>query len=397
MATEVKVPTTGNAGEDAVIVEWRVSVGEAVAAGATIVTLETAKAAIDVEAPVAGILLAANFAAGDEVPEHAVLAVIGEPGEAVASAPVAAAPVPAAADAPVIAALAPVVTAPAGPVKASPRAALIASRHGIELATITGSGPGGRILIRDVQEAERRGAVAVPKPVVLPVAAADEFVVAPVRGARKVTAQRMQASMQDSAQVTLTRYADADAMLAYAARLRTVTEAQGLPKIGINELVAFATARAIAKHPKANALFSWDGIRQYSTVHLGMAVDTGSALLVPVIRNAESLSLGQFAATSRALIDKARSSSLTAEEMDGATFSITNLGGLGVHWFTPVLNPPQACILGIGATHQLHPQGSFLLPLSLTFDHRAVDGADAAKALAAIADAIAAVDVLTAL
>ena len=393
MATEVKVPSTGNAGEDAVIVEWHASVGTAVRAGSTLVTLETAKAAVDVEAPVDGILLAANFAAGDEVPEHAVLAVIGAPGDVVEVESTAPAPMPIeTSNAPSPTAERPASTGMRrSTVAVSPRAAIIAERRGVDLTAVRGTGPGGRILIRDVQDAERSA------PVVRTPAVHDTVTIVPVRGSRKVTAQRMQASLQDSAQVTLTRYAEADTLLAFAQRLRPVTQSRELPKIGVNELVAFATARAIAEHPKANALFSWDGIEQHSVVHLGMAVDTGQALLVPVLRNASELSLMDFTSALQAGIAKAKSGSLTAAEMDGATFSITNLGGLGVHWFTPVLNPPQACILGIGATHQLHPQGSTLLPLSLTFDHRAIDGADAAKALAAIADSIAAVDVLAAL
>ena len=391
MATEVKVPSTGNAGEDAVIVEWHATVGTAVRAGSALVTLETAKAAVDVEAPVDGILLAANFAAGDEVPEHAVLAVIGAPGDVVEPSSPTAVPTEASNVPPATVEGPPVTGVRRGTVAVSPRAAIIAERRGIDLDTIHGTGPGGRILIRDVQDAERIA------PAIRTPAVHDVVTIVPMRGSRKVTAQRLQASLQDSAQVTLTRYAEADTLLAFAQRLRPVTQSRELPKIGVNELVAFATARAIADHPKANALFSWDGIEQHSVVHLGMAVDTGQALLVPVLRNASELSLMDFTTALQAGIAKAKSGSLSAAEMDGATFSITNLGGLGVHWFTPVLNPPQACILGIGATHQLHPQGSTLLPLSLTFDHRAIDGADAAKALAAIADAIAAVDVLAAL
>lgn len=400
MSIDVRVPTTGNAGEDAVIVDWNVSVGSQVSAGDVLVTLETAKATIEVEAPEGGEVLSILFDSGDEVPEHEVLAVLGAAGEVVAEAGPAS-------DADDPGATAPAEPSPAVSIlvepsastrddrqKASPRARILAERNGVDLSTVTGSGPGGRIIIVDVLAAKK----AVTPPVVEKPAAPDaEFEIVPVRGARKVTAQRMQASLAGTAQVTLTRYADATAMLAFVTRLRGVTEAQGLPKIGVNDLVLFATARAVAAHPEANSVFDWEGIRQYRSVHLGFAVDTGQALLVPVIPHADSLSIGQVAAAAKASIERARTGKLTASEMEGGTFTVSNLGSLGVHWFTPVLNTPQSCILGVGAAHRSHPDAPSLLPLSLTFDHRALDGAAAAAVLAAIAQAIETVDVLSAL
>lgn len=443
MSTDVRVPTTGNAGEDAVLVEWRVANGATVSEGDVLVVLETAKAEVEIEAPASGQILQLNFAEGDEVAEFALLAVIGEPGEAShgdashsdapaapaanePAAPAAAAATPAATPAPA----APAAEAPAEPaaptrapattVKASPRAKLIAARNNLSLAGLTGSGPGGRVIIADVlaeRDRVQRGAapaapapqtvaatpVAAATPTTAPQAASAQLPAAgayesiPVRGARKVTATRMHDSLQSTAQVTLTRYADAGALLGYAKRLKEATEAAGLPRIGVNDLLLFATAKAVAKHPEANATFDWNEIRRYSSVNLGFAVDTGQALLVPVIPNADSLSLGQLAAAARGSIDKARSGKLTMPEMDNGTFTVSNLGGLGVHWFTPVLNPPQACILGVGATQQFYPDGPQLLPLSLTFDHRCIDGAAAAVLLADIAASIQTVDVLSAL
>ncbi|QJU54956.1 dihydrolipoamide acetyltransferase family protein [Herbiconiux sp. KACC 21604] len=419
MSIDVRVPTTGNAGEDAVIVDWNVRVGDQVSAGEVLVTLETAKSTIEVEAPEAGEVLRVLFDSGDEVPEHEVLAIIGAAGElpAEGDAGPTAAPTAPAADAADPGATAPaeptpavVETARADRHRASPRARLLAERNGIDLSTVTGSGPGGRIIVPDVLSAKRATApaataapeaapVAPPRDAEVAAAAAPrdaEFQLVPVRGARKVTAQRMHASLAGTAQVTLTRYADATAMLSYVKRLRTVTEAQGLPKINVNDVLLFATAKAVAKHPEANSVFDWDGIRQYRQVHLGFAVDTGQALLVPVIPNADALSISGVAAAAAASIEKARSGKLGTAEMEGGTFTVSNLGSLGVHWFTPVLNTPQSCILGVGAAHQSHPDAPSLLPLSLTFDHRALDGAAAAKALASIAEAIETVDVLSA-
>jgi Pyruvate/2-oxoglutarate dehydrogenase complex, dihydrolipoamide acyltransferase (E2) component, and related enzymes len=421
MPTDVRVPTTGNAGEAAVVVDWNVKVGARVGVGDLLVVLETAKSTIDVESPVSGEVLKLMYAVGDEAPEHDVLAVIGAPGELLDDAPLAAA----AASNGTTEAMAPTQSSGTatvdGPtlhtedsppydhrrIAASPRAKILAQRNGLELSKIVGSGPQGRIIVVDVLNAKRTQEVVTvdqgpaepahsPAGSPLPPTFTDDYVLVPVRGARKVTAQRMQESLQSAAQVTLTRYAKADPLLNYVKRLRAVSEGTSLPKIGVNDLLLFATAWAVTRHPEANSWFGWDGIRQFSPVNLGFAVDTGQALLVPVIPNAAALSLAQIAAAAKASIEKSRAGKLTMPEMDGGTFTVSNLGSLGVHWFTPVLNPPQSCILGVGATHQLHDDGPSLLPLSLTFDHRALDGAAAAAMLAEIASAIEIVDVLAA-
>ncbi|WP_368498369.1 dihydrolipoamide acetyltransferase family protein [Herbiconiux sp. A18JL235] len=413
MSIDVRVPTTGNAGEDAVIVDWNVAVGDRVSAGDVLVTLETAKATIEVEAPEAGEVLRVLFGSGDEVPEHEVLAVIGAAGEVLGdpsdpgtTAP--AEPTPAITEtvrtAEVVGEGSSTEPDRADRHRASPRARILAERNGIDLSSVVGSGPGGRIIVPDVLSAKKTQApgpapgaeVGATRASAAPETPEAEFDLVPVRGARKVTAQRMHASLAGTAQVTLTRYADATAMLSYVKRLRTLTEAQGLPKIGVNDVLLFATAKAVARHPEANSVFDWDGIRQYRRVNIGFAVDTGQALLVPVIPNADALSVSAVAAAAANAIEKARAGRLTAAEMEGGTFTVSNLGSLGVHWFTPVLNTPQSCILGVGAAHRSHPDAPSLLPLSLTFDHRALDGAAAAKALASIAQAIETVDVLSA-
>jgi pyruvate dehydrogenase E2 component (dihydrolipoamide acetyltransferase) len=424
MATDVRVPTTGNAGEDAVVLEWNVSEGSNVTAGDILVSLETAKATIDVEAPISGQVLRTFYMAGDEVGEHEVLAVLGEPGEQMPPDGSSAGP---AADADDMGATSPAYPTPAvlatqpgrgaepdgraqAPARrhsASPRARKLAGEFGIDLTALAGTGPMGRIIIADVVAAQNSAtAEASPEQRALPTPATidqvrtapiDEFTVVPVRGARKITAQRMHASLSDSAQLTLTRYAKAKALLRYAKRLRHVTDATSRPRIGLNDLIMFATARAVAQHPPANSWFDWEGIKQFAHVNLGFAVDTGQALLVPVIRSADTMTLSELSRAARTAIDKARAGTLTPDDMDGGSFTVSNLGGHGIHWFTPVLNPPQTCILGVGAAHQSHPAGPSLLPLSLTFDHRAIDGAGAAGLLAEIASYIETVDVIAAL
>jgi pyruvate dehydrogenase E2 component (dihydrolipoamide acetyltransferase) len=424
MATDVRVPTTGNAGEDAVVLEWNVAEGSDVSAGDVLVTLETAKATVEVEAPISGQVLRTFYVAGDEVGEHEVLAVLGEPGEQMPPEGSSAGP---AADAddmgttspahptPAVIATQPARSAepdgreqtPARRHSASPRARKLAGEFGIDLTSLAGSGPMGRIIIADVVAAQDRATAeaspeqrTAPAPAItdqIPAAPADEFTVVPVRGAREITAQRMHASLSQSAQLTLTRYAKAKALLRYAKRLRQVTDATSRPRIGLNDLIMLATVRAVARHPAANSWFDWEGIKQFAHVNLGFAVDTGHALVVPVIRSADTMTLPELSQAARTAIDRARAGTLAPEEMDGGSFTVSNLGSQGIHWFTPVLNPPQTCILGVGATHQAHPSAPSLLPLSLTFDHRAIDGAGAAALLADIARYIEIVDVIAAL
>lgn len=406
MATSVRVPATGNAGEDAVLANWNVAPGAIVNQGDVLATIETAKASVEIEAPADGEVLELMCQPGDEVSEHSVIAILGEHGESVSHGVLPKGPEFAPVAKPVETGEEQVGLTPilgtdrgAGPrLKASPRARILAERRGVELAGLVGSGPGGRIIVSNVLAAN--SSVPRPLPVTSPIPRVDgqepEFELVPVRGARKVTAQRMHASLQDAAQVTLTRYAEADALLTYARRLKAVTEAAGRPPISVNDLLLFATAKAVAQNPRANAIFDWDGIRRFTHVALGFAVDTEAALLVPVLPRADQLSLAELSQNARELIERARSGKLTSAQMEGGTFTVSNLGGLGVHWFTPVLNPPQVCILGVGAAHQSHPERPTLLPLSLTFDHRALDGAAAASVLADIAASIETVDVLAA-
>jgi pyruvate dehydrogenase E2 component (dihydrolipoamide acetyltransferase) len=384
MSTEVRVPTTGNAGEDAVLVEWQVAVGDVVQPDTVLAIVETAKTTMDVVAPVGGIVVRLLAEPGDEVPEFGVIAEIGNAGVTEAGT----------------------VNEPAiDQLRISPRARIMAERRGLDPGRISGTGPMGRILISDVMRAvqaspELQSAdVPVAKPVPtapvptapVPTAPKPSGERIPLRGARKVTAQRMADAVSNVAAVTLQRTAPADVLLGFAGRLKGV---EG-PRIGINELVMFAVASTLARHPQANAHFSWEGITQFADVHLGFAVDNGRALLVPVIQHAQRTSLTGFATESRRLTDLALNERLTPEHMEGATFTVTNLGAFGVEWFTPIVSPPQVCILGVGAVQ--YRDGTSHLPLSLTFDHRALDGAAAARCLADISSAIASIDVVAAL
>jgi len=402
MTTDIRVPTTGNAGDDAVIQELKVSLGSTVSAGDVVAVLETAKAALDVESPVDGIVLDVRCAVGDDIAEYAVIMVLGEPGEAL---PTAASPsepfVEAIPDSPHLVAPSAAPERSTTTLKVSPRARILAERKGIDVASLHGSGPGGRRIVPDVlSHSTSESTPPVSKPTASPGGNSDglgDYVLVPVRGARKITAQRMMQSLQESAQVTLTRYASADSLRSFHDRLRAHRDAQGLPRISLSDLVNFAVVHTLPHHGVANSIFDGEGIRQYSSVNLGVAVDTGNALVVPVVRGAHLKSLAELAAATSALVEKARSGSIELADMADGTFTVTNLGMFGVHWFTPVLNTPQSCILGVGAIHQPTPDQPALLPLSFTFDHRALDGANAARALAAIADSIDNIDIISAL
>jgi pyruvate dehydrogenase E2 component (dihydrolipoamide acetyltransferase) len=378
MSTEVRVPTTGNAGEDAVLVEWQVAVGDVVQPDTVLAIVETAKTTMDVVAPVGGIVVRLLAEPGDEVPEFGVIAEIGnaEGTEAETQAGT-------------------VNESAIEQLRISPRARIMAERRGLDPGRVTGTGPMGRILISDVmravQESPKQEFADGPAAQPVPTAPKPSGERIPLRGARKVTAQRMAAAVNDVAAVTLQRTAPADVLLGFAGRFKGV---EG-PRIGINELVMFAVASTLTRHPQANAHFSWEGITQFADVHLGFAVDNGRALLVPVIQHAHRSSLRAFATESRRLTDLALNERLTPEHMEGATFTVTNLGAFGIEWFTPIVSPPQVCILGIGAVQ--HRDGTSHLPLSLTFDHRALDGAAAARCLADISSAIASIDVVAAL
>lgn len=461
MATTVVMPKQGQSVESCIIVEWKKRVGDRVAEEDVLCEVETDKATLEVPAPVSGVLLSVLFEAGAEVPVLTPIAVIGEPGEVVdgggpvaagtpASPQVSAQTVPAAASAPGPAASSvgigtAAAAANAGASPVSPRARGVAEHKGIDASALAGSGPGGRVIERDVIAAaaaqprltpvaramvaeggfilpsqgsgpggrvmardlvqSQTPAPATPAPAApavsapsLPAAAADEVERIPVKGVRKVIAERMLQSLQTTAQLTLNGWADARVLQALRKRYKESPEALGVRGITINDLVHFAVARALRQHPDLNAHYTGDAILQYRAIHLGFAVDTPRGLVVPVIRNADSLSLRALAAEAKRLAAAAVENKSSPDDLSGGTFTVSNLGGFGVESFTPVLNPPQVGILGVGGI-SLRPvegrAGVEFLPhigLSLTINHQAVDGAPGARFLQTLARLIAELD-----
>jgi pyruvate dehydrogenase E2 component (dihydrolipoamide acetyltransferase) len=431
MATPVIMPKQGQSVETCVIVGWRKRPGDPVKVGDVLCEVETDKATFEVESPAEGTLIAIFHEAGSDVPVLTPIAAIGRPGENVDALRGGSAPSGGTAEAPVAATAAPTpaTAAPAvsqaaagGKLKASPRAKALAASGGVTLIGLRGSGPGGRIIERDVQAAlasaprysadsgaaapitaqapTRRAGPAAPAPVPM---AEGEVREIKVSGVRKLIAERMLASLQTTAQLTLHSAADARALQALRARFKESPEAMGLRSVTINDMLLFALSRTLVQYPECNAHFVGDTVRQYASVHLAFAVDTPRGLMVPVIRNAHSLSLREISQEAARLIVGCRDGGITPEELSGGTFTLTNLGNLGVQAFTPVLNVPQVCILGVGSitagpVMALEGGTSFIpqISLSLTVNHQVVDGAPGARFLQALAQAIAGFDLLLA-
>jgi pyruvate dehydrogenase E2 component (dihydrolipoamide acetyltransferase) len=444
MATAVVMPKLGNSVESSIIVNWKKQVGESINTGDAICEVETDKAAIDVESPASGIILALFFAAGDDVPVMTNIAAIGAQGENIDHLRPAGAAAPAVAS-PSVSNGAPTVTpAPqAAPIQAassefvgiSPRARNLAARKGLPYAQLSGTGPGGRIIERDIEAALARqprltpvadrmvaagthtppptasgsritskdllpAAQAAPTP--QPVVGGDVTIIA-VKGVRKVIAQRMLQSLQTTAQLTLNSFADARALQAYRKRLKESAESLGLRAVTINDLVLFVVARSLQQMPEMNAHFEGDTITQYADVHLGFAVDTPRGLIVPVVQRAQTLSLKALASETSRLAKATQDGTLKPNDLEGGTFTVSNLGSLGIETFTPVLNPPQVGILGVGSIH-LKPMDvggdvQFIphIALSLTINHQVIDGAPGARFLQTLAQNIAQIETVLAL
>ena len=445
MAEEFFVPKLGQTVEEVTLVRWLVEDGAKVDRGQELMEVETDKAVFPVESPAKGILHIGPYKDGDVVPVLTVVAVIGKPedkfevkGQAAAEA--IGAPAEAAAAAALPAAETPAVQE-VGKVFASPRArraaaekrvdltrvtptggggARVAERDvlaylsqlpratpvaqkmaaeaGLDLRQVTGSGPTGRVTKEDVERTLQAAAsvttfvAPVSAPPVLPAAEVLERV--PLKGVRAIIADRMGTSAHTTAHVTLLMEVDATQFVDMRNRLKErVTEAWGFAP-GYNDLIAKIVATALRQFPTMNARLTADAVEVLAHVNLGMAVDTERGLLVPVIRDADQKSLRQFGAELRELVDRARKGRSLPDDLTGGTFTITNLGMYDVDAFTPIINLPEAAILGLGriAPKPVARDGQVVIrqmwTLSLAFDHRLVDGAPAARFLQYIKDLV---------
>jgi len=408
VAQAVVMPKAGITVESCIMGSWKKNVGDTVAEGDILFTYETDKAEFECESTAAGTLLATFFGEGDEVPCLENVCAIGNagddteslrPGAAVEAAPAAEAAAPAAAP---VAVAAPTATVSAtGIVAVSPRAKKLAERANVDPTLATATGPNGRIIERDVRKLMEEGVpaakvetapAAVAAPAAAPAAAAPaveaEYEDVKFSQVRKVTSKAMMASLSGTAQLTLNFSFDATQIQQYRAMVKPMEGP--LSKISLNDMVMYAVAKTLPEFGDINANMLDDTtIRKFKNVNLGFACDTARGLLVPVIKNANKMSLLELANACKSLAGDAKEGKINPDDMSGGTFTVSNLGGFGCESFTPVINPPQTCILGICNIQtkiKSAKDGNITtypaMGLSLTIDHRAVDGAPAARFMA---------------
>ncbi len=455
MATSVILPKQGQSVETCIITQWYKKKGERVEKGDLLFAYETDKSSFEEEAQADGILLEIRYSEGDEVPVLSEVALIGKEGEKVektegeagaetekgsqvreeaqaentegspasgakagsgtADLFTAATGDAAAGDAAAGETLAGGAMEVPVKLRISPRARKMAEARGIEAGMLKGSGPNGRIIVRDIEEALAGAPEEAAQPAEAPVkgkpaeeqpvpersetfrGAEEEWEDRPLSNVRRMIAGAMHASLQNSAQLTHHLGADARSILSLRGKVKKMQE-DGYPhNITLNDMVCFAVVRALKKHPGANVHFQGDAIRYFRKIHLGIAVDTDRGLMVPTLRNADDLSLAGLSGQIGSLAAAARSGKIDPDllQPEAATFTVSNLGAYGVEMFTPVINLPQAGILGVNAIVERPARmedGTFgfvpYIGLSLTYDHRALDGGPATRFLAEIKNEI---------
>ena len=418
--TVITMPALGESVSEGTVTRWLKNVGDSVAVDEALLEVSTDKVDTEIPSPVAGTLLAIDVAVDTTVPVGARLGLIGSANGAatapapVVSAPVVAAPAPVApvvaapvapaVPAPVVAAPAPVAVAPVSqPADAyvTPLVRKLASELGVNLAQVKGTGIGGRIRREDVEALSRPAAPVASAPLASAPASAKAPVVAvsPLRGTtvtmsrlRKVIAARMVESLQVSAQLTTVIEVDVTKIARLRDRSKASFEAREGVKLSFLPFFAVAVCEALKQHPVLNSSVEGDQITYHGAEHLGIAVDTERGLLVPVIANAGDLNMGGVARKIADLAARTRDNKVTPDELGGGTFTLTNTGSRGALFDTPIINQPQVAILGLGAIvkRPMVVRGEdggetiairSMVYLGLSYDHRVVDGADAARFL----------------
>jgi pyruvate dehydrogenase E2 component (dihydrolipoamide acetyltransferase) len=387
--------------ETATVVEWLKQEGEEVKKGEPLLTVETDKVTMDIESPATGILAGVLVAPQQAVPVTEVIAYILAPGERLdesASRRVDSAQL---ASRRPRAAGAPIPDAPLSPhrpasLRATPVARRIAREYGVNLATVTGSGPRGRIQAADV-----RAVASVPSTLLVaghdPSASArrDEAKVVPLVGVRRTIAERMTASYQTTPHIALTVRVDMGALEDLRARLNAKAQAAGRPHASVTALLAKTVAWALKRHPWLNSTLQDDDIHLLSEINVGVAVALAEGLIVPVVRDADRKGVAEIAAEVNDLAMRAREGRLAPADVAEGTFTISNLGPFGIEQFSAIINPPQAGILAVGSTRLeavVDAQGQIIarpiMRMTLSVDHRIVDGAAAAHFLSDLREAL---------
>lgn len=413
MSIDILMPALSPTMEEGTLAKWHVKVGDTVKAGDVIAEIETDKATMEVEAVDEGVVEAILVAAGTEnVKVNALIAKLAGEGESPAPAPKAEAPKTAEAPKAAAPAAAP-APAPAAPVAAdgsrvfaSPLARRLASAAGLDLKSIKGTGPHGRVIKSDVEAAKSGAPAAKAAPTAAagaaPAAAeprkalsleqmgipAGSYDLVPLDGMRKTIARRLTESFRDVPHFPLQIDLEIDALLAARAKINGLLEKQGV-KVSVNDIVIKAAAVALKQVPEANASYTPEGIAMHHHADIAVAVAIDGGLITPIIRKAETKGLAQISAEMKDLAQRAKDKKLKPEEFQGGTFSISNLGMFGIKSFSSIINEPQGAIMSVGAGEQrpVVKNGELkvatVMTVTLTCDHRVVDGAVGAKFLAA--------------
>ena len=398
MAYEILMPQLGLTMEEGTVSSWLKHEGDAVKAGEAILEITTDKLTNEVTSEHDGVLLKIVAQEGEDIPVKGLLGYIGEAGEQVggAAAP-AAVPVEAVAPAAVSAAvIAPAAVSAGGArIRISPFARKLAANMGVDYSALTGSGPSGRIVAKDIYaaaEARKSAPAAAPAaPAAAPAAPAakkgglelmEGDTIAKLSGMRKVVAERMLQSHTEIPPVTQNTKVDVTALMKFR---KSLIETAG-KKFSVNDLILKATAKVLRAHPEVLVSYDNGQVIQRAHVNLGMAVALDAGLIVPVIRDADKMGLDELAAKAKDLATRAKENKLTTDEYKGSTFSVSNLGMFGIETFTPIVNQPDAGILGVCAIQDelvMDDEGNIskhqVMRLSFTYDHRLIDGAVAAK------------------
>ena len=374
MAVRLKLAALGHTMERGKVVEWYVSEGAEVVQGAPLFAVETDKAVVDVEAPAGGVLLRIDAPVNKEYPVGATLAWIGDSGEVLPDK------------------MDETIGAPeavSGEQRVTPVARRLAERHGVDADRLDGTGPGGRVTKEDVKRAIDAGtAPALERKAQSKASGEPPHDVVPLTWIRRVTAERLSAHWTVAPQVTEGVDIDMTEVRAWRTAKRDEWRAAFGIMPSLNDIVLKAVAVALEAHPTLNSAFVDGSIHRYREINLGVAVDVEDGLVVPVLHNAGRLDLGGIASAVADFTTRAKARKLTLEDINGATFTVSNLSALGVDWFTPVLNPPQCALLGVGRMRRTPAAvGREVLirdiaTFVLTFDHRALDGAPVGRFLA---------------
>ena len=403
MAVEAVMPKFGLTMTEGTIQKWFKAEGDAIKTGESLFEVETEKVLYEVESPAAGTVAKLLYPLEAVVPVGLPVAVIAEAGENVAEvaakygggAPKAAAAVSVAAASAASAAqaVAPSASGRREGAPVTPAARKLAEEHKIDLSRVVGTGPGGRVTREDIQKIIDAGGQA-PAPVAAPASTPASTPIptaqsVPLRGMRKVIAERMHKSLQGSAQLTITTEVDVTQLIDRRQEVQREFNAT------YTDFIVQACAHALKQHPRMNAALDGDTIQVQGQISVGLAVALDEGLIVPVVHNTDQKSLKDIAQEARGLAEKARAGKLTLEEVSGGTFTVSNLGMFGVDGFTPILNAPQTGILGVGrivekpVIYRGEIAKRSMMVLSLTFDHRVIDGAPAGAFLQTVADLLA--------